>query len=85
MCIYLVVLYRARAGLRVSCLHVSIYPIFLKIMHSTYCNNFITQCIPLFHRSAVCGKLYFPISFTHCLILIFTCPLSCPLVLAPSL
>ncbi|MPC30308.1 hypothetical protein E2C01_023570 [Portunus trituberculatus] len=35
-----------------------------------------------FHFSTVlCGKLYFPIAFTHCLILIF---FTCPLVLLSS-
>ncbi|MPC22873.1 hypothetical protein E2C01_015900 [Portunus trituberculatus] len=31
------------------CLHLSIF--FFKVMHIMCCNNFITQCIPLFHCS----------------------------------
>ncbi|MPD03464.1 hypothetical protein E2C01_099103 [Portunus trituberculatus] len=48
-------------------------------MHIMCCNNLIIQCIPF--STVLCGKLCFPISFTHCLILIFC---SCPIVLLSS-
>ncbi|MPC25270.1 hypothetical protein E2C01_018375 [Portunus trituberculatus] len=60
-----------------SSFHVSIYPIFsLKLC--TLC-VVTTSSLNAFHLSTVlCEKLYFPLSFTHCLILIFTCPLVLP-------
>ncbi|MPC13389.1 hypothetical protein E2C01_006122 [Portunus trituberculatus] len=47
---------------------------FCKVMHIC---AITTSLLNAFHFSIIlCGKLYFPVSFTHCLILIFfTCPL----------
>ncbi|MPC52179.1 hypothetical protein E2C01_046040 [Portunus trituberculatus] len=54
----------------VSCLHISIFLSFYLYHLCTLCAT--TSLNNAFHFSTVlCGKLYFPISFTHCLILIF--------------
>ncbi|MPC19739.1 hypothetical protein E2C01_012665 [Portunus trituberculatus] len=46
---------------------------FFKVMHIMCHNNFMIQCIPLFHHSM--WKTVFANVLTHCLILIFfTCP-----------
>ncbi|MPC15905.1 hypothetical protein E2C01_008709 [Portunus trituberculatus] len=51
VCICLIVLYRVQVGLIVSVFMSPFIQFFLKVMHNICCDNFIIQCIPLFHHS----------------------------------